>query len=225
MPGVSSQTTAPTVEIQPEKGSWSTTRETVALPSPVRSLLASLNKRERVSTTKEMHWRKKMATRNRLQETDVTDITGDLEPVYHMATDWAEVIFFHQGSQLVDPVRVQGWRQKTAGVSIIPEWQPPSPISSGCIAGSRNPKNLLQTPLVRLPYSSDSQGYQLYNYTVINLVDSGDDESDDDSYEEVVPVISRPVTLSEHKTPTMSALFTPSSSLSTCNIKVRVCFI
>lgn len=157
MPGVSSQASAPTVEIQPYKGgkgSWSTTRETV--PSPVRSLLASLNKR--VGVAKEMHWRKKMATRHCLLDTDMNDINSDLEPVSHMATDWAEVIFFHQGSQLVDPFCVQGCRQKTAGVSIIPEWQPPSPIASGCTTVSRNPKTLLQTPLVRLPYSSDSQG-------------------------------------------------------------------
>ena len=157
MPGVFGRAT---VEIEPDrigKRGWIGSRENSALPSPIKSLLASFHRR--VSITKDLPLRKKMATRAlRHQDIENVGVGMDQEPVCHMATDWAEVIFFHQGSQVVDPLRVQGWRQERAGVSIIPEWQPPSPVMSSYTISSRNPKTLLHAPLVRVPYSSDSQG-------------------------------------------------------------------
>jgi hypothetical protein len=213
MPGVQIQPKAPTIEIHPNRSGrnlYNIVKEKVALPSPVRSLLASLNKRAGI--TRQIRFRKKMATRNHFSSSDIIDITNEFEPFCLMATDWAEVVFFHQGSQMVDPFGVQGYRDESAGVSIIPEWQPPSPATSGAVACSRSPRVLLQAPLVKRQYLSDSQG---------------DDESDDSGNDELlvaeVPVAANPVTSPPQRTCiTSNSLFTPSSYLSTCNIKVSV---
>lgn len=139
-------------------------RTTFTIRSPINSLLASYIRRERrhhfpyfspSPLFKEMR-KEKMAS-GITQESLL--LSNELEPICSIATEWVDVIFFHQGSQMFDPLRVQGtWRKDTPGVSIAPNWEPPSPTTtSGC--GSRNPRTLLQTPLVRLPYDqSDSQG-------------------------------------------------------------------
>lgn len=155
MPGIRGHDKHATVEIEPyhyyregKENNWIIRKERPILPSPVRSLLASLIKQPR---------RKKMATRVQQIQEDLSVSDADLVPAFQMATDWAEVVFFHQGcnSSSEYPLSVQGWRENTLGVSITPDWQPPSPVLT-TTSSSRNPKNLLKSRLVQIPLFCDA---------------------------------------------------------------------
>ena len=131
--------------------------------SPVRSLLASMNKRVRPYS----RGRKRKATRmaNIKSITSLSSTAQFPDPdVYCMmsTTNWVEVVFLKTGQISADPCHVQGGRKEPVGVTIIPEWRPPSPrnnicVASSCTLESRSPKRLLQTPLIRSSLS-DSQG-------------------------------------------------------------------
>lgn len=158
MPGISSrigQGRHATVEIEPYHGyregrlnPLATRKAQPILRSPVRSLLSSLIRQPR---------RKKMATRVQHLQEDLNVSGVDFGSAFEMATEWAEVVFFHQGFGTSSVLSIQGWRENTVGVSITPDWQPPSPVLSTGTT-SRNPKTLLKSRLVQVPLYCNSHG-------------------------------------------------------------------
>lgn len=118
------------------------------------SILSSLKKRKRPS---ERGRKRKMLSRNRYEE----GISESRVPVscQYEATDrsplsttnWVEVVFLRTSQARTDVYNVQGGRRDSVGVTIYPEWRPPSPPprSSTSSVEACSPKRLLPTSIIK----------------------------------------------------------------------------
>ena len=135
--------------------------------SPVTSLLSSLNRR-----TKPPVRGKKRKVSSRTSNGEETNNGIHVHSQYDdssiSTTNWVEVVFLQTGQVNPDCFTVQGGRRDSVGVTIVPEWRPPSPNiatidnastpPSGCLveAGS-SPKRLLPPSFIKTAFF-DSQG-------------------------------------------------------------------
>ena len=127
--------------------------------SPVRSLLSSLNKHTKPSVRGKKR-RASSRTVNSREANDNVPVDSNYKSSDSFSTtNWVEVVFLQTENVNNDLYNVQGGREDTVGVTIVPEWTPPSPPITnikGQVEAS-SPKRLLPTSFIKY-IQSDSQG-------------------------------------------------------------------
>ncbi len=127
--------------------------------SPVTSLLSSLNRHSKPSVRGKKR-RASSRTVNSRETNESISIDSDYKSSGSFSTtNWVEVMFLKTEQVNNDVFNIQGGREGTMGVTIVPEWTPPSPPVTnikGHVEAS-SPKRLLPTSFIKY-IQSDSQG-------------------------------------------------------------------